>query len=344
MNRTLRLIGVAALAALVAAAPALAARPGGTGPGPAGWLGDQQQTEKFAKTVPLAKGGAVIVANVSGDITITGGAGDQVVIDAVKHGKTADDLKALEIEVTSGAGRVEIRAQYPRERRNINASVDFTIALPRYAQVTVNSVSGDLKLATIDGAARAETVSGDVTVTSAAQLETAKSVSGDVRVESAGSDTDLTVASVSGDVSLRAAKARGIDMNSISGDVRMIDVTCERVKASSISGDMTFDGPLAKGGRYALRSHSGDVTIYTDGKSGFELNASTFSGDVSSAFELTSKFGGEADRDRPGRGPRRGPGQRVRGTYGDGGALLEVDAFSGNVRILNKATAKDIKK
>jgi DUF4097 and DUF4098 domain-containing protein YvlB len=237
---------------------------------------------------------------------------------------------------------VEVRAQYPRERRNINASVDFTISVPRYARVTVKSVSGDLKVATIDGSVRAESVSGDVVVTSAAQLELAKSVSGDIRVENAGSDTDLTVGSVSGDVSLRAIKARGLDTSSISGDIRLNDVTCDRLKTSSISGDVTFDGPLAKGGSYDLKSHSGGVTIYTDGKAGFELNASTFSGEVTSALEMTSKFGGQGAGDR--RGPGRGPGQRVRGTYGDGGALLEVSAFSGDVRILNKAAAKEIKK
>jgi DUF4097 and DUF4098 domain-containing protein YvlB len=309
----------------------------------AGW-NDQQQTEKFSKTVPLPKGGSVDITNVAGDIVITGGTGDQVVIDAVKYGRTADDLKALEIEVTTTAGRVDVRAKYPPERRNISASVDFTISLPRYARVSVKSVSGDLKLSTIDGGLRAETVSGDVSVSSAARLEFTKSVSGDVRVENAVGDTDLSVESVSGDVTLKAVKARGIDAKSISGDVKLNDMTCERLKASSISGDMTFDGPLEKGGQYSLQSHSGDISVYTDGKSGFELNAGTFSGDVKSAFELTVKFGGEGGGE-PGRAPGgHRPGQRVRGTYGDGGALLEINAFSGDVRIINKAAAKDVKK
>jgi DUF4097 and DUF4098 domain-containing protein YvlB len=340
MRNTHRLVGIVAVAALLAGAPARAS-----------WFavempGDQQQTEKFSKTVPLPKGGSLDLSNISGDIAITGGAGDQVVIDAVKRGKTAEDLKLVQIEVIAGASRVEVRTQYPRERRNVNVSVDFTVTVPRGANVTVRTVSGDLKLASIDGSLMADSVSGDVTVKSAGLLESARTVSGNVLVESASSDGDISFASVSGDVSLKAVKARGIEANSVSGGVDLGDVTCSRAKAKSVSGDIVFAGALAKGGRYSLQSHSGDVAVYTDGKSGFELTAGTFSGDVSSDLKLVSTFGGEPAAGTPppdappGRHPGRGPGQRVRGTFGDGGAFLEMNTFSGDVMVVNKAAAK----
>jgi len=87
MNSTHRLVGILALAALLAAAPARASWSAADVPGGQ----QQQQTEKFSKTVPLPKGGSLDLSNISGDIVITGGAGDQVVIDAVKRGKTAED-------------------------------------------------------------------------------------------------------------------------------------------------------------------------------------------------------------------------------------------------------------
>ena len=336
MNSTHRLVGILALAALLAAAPAKASWSTADVPG------DQQQlqTEKFSKTVPLPKGGSLDLSNISGDIVVTGGAGDQVVIDAVKRGKTAEDLKLVQIEVTAGANRVEVRTQYPQERRNVNVSVDFTVTVPRAAGVTVRSVSGDLKLATIDGALTAESVSGDVNVTSAAQLESAKTVSGDVTVEKAASEGDISVASVSGDVTLTAVKARGIEANSVSGGATLADVTCSRAKAKSVSGDIVFGGPLAKGGRYGFQSHSGDITIYTDGKAGFELNASTFSGDISSDLKIVSTFGSEGEGGQPGRRPKSGPGQRIHGTFADGGAFLELSAFSGDVKIVSTTAAK----
>ena len=188
MNSTHRFLAIVAAAAVLAAAPA--GRPRPTAAGPLGWDGEPQQTEKFSKTVPLPKGGSLDLSNISGDIVITGGAGDQVVIEAVKRGKTAEDLKLVQIEVASTATRVEVRTQYPRERRNVNVSVDYTVTVPRAAGVTVRTVSGDLKLATIDGELRADTVSGDVSREGASRLESAKTVSGDVTVTSAGSDGD----------------------------------------------------------------------------------------------------------------------------------------------------------
>jgi len=345
MNKHTLLIGVVALGILLAGAPATAALPRTAGAGPTDRWSDQQLTEKFSKTVPLPKDGSFELSNISGDIVITGGAGDQVVIDAVKRGRTAEDLKALQIEVTTSATRVSVRAEYPRERRNINASVDFTVTVPRGAAVTVTSVSGDLKLLTIDGSLRAETVSGDVSITSAAQLESAKTVSGDVTVETAGNDADLSAVSVSGSVTMRAVKARSLDANSVSGEITLTDVTCDRVKANSISGDVVFGGPLAKGGRYMLQSHSGDVTLHVNDKTGFEVNAGTFSGDITSDLQLVSTFGGEGERGQPGRKPKSGgPGQRVQGTFGDGGALIELSAFSGDVKIVSKVVTKVIKK
>jgi len=345
MNNTHRLVLVLAAAALVAGAPArtawAAADPGGL----AAWDGDQQQTERFSKTVPLPKGGSLDLSNISGDIVITGGAGDQVVIDAVKRGKTAEDLKLVEIEVTTTATRVEVRTQYPRERRNTSVSVDFTVTVHSAAGVTVRSVSGDLKVVTVDGVLAAETVSGEVAITQAARLESAKSVSGGLVIDTAGSEGDLSVSSVSGDVRLKAVKARGLDASSVSGGVELSGVDTGRLRVKSVSGDLVFGGPLAKGGRYVLQAHSGDVTVYTDGKTGFELKAGTFSGEIVSDLKITSTFGGEPPADAPpGRHAGRGPGQKVSGTFGDGGVLLELSTFSGDVKIVSKAATKVVKK
>ena len=155
----------------------------------------------------------------------------------------------------------------------------------------------------------------------ASRLESARTVSGNVTVASAASDGDISFASVSGDVKLSQVKARGIDASSVSGGVTLADVACSRAKVKSVSGDIVFGGPLAKGGRYALQSHSGNVSVYVDGNMGFEVAAGTFSGDISSDLQLVSTFGGEGEGGQPGRRPKGGPGQRVRGTFGDGGRV-----------------------
>lgn len=327
MNTKTSAIGTLLVTALLlVGAPAVAAPPGID---PPAWSAGQAQTETFSKTVPLGKAGHFELSNISGDVTVTGTAGDQVVIEAVKRGKTADDLKKVTIEVVASQGRVEVQTRYPQDTRNLNVSVDFTVKVPKDAEVRLHSVSGDVKGSTVDGLFRAETVSGNVTLSAIANLEAAKTVSGDVTVDSASSAGDLSAGSVSGDVVLKGVKARSFDLSSVSGSITVAG-SCERLSAKSVSGSIRYGGPLARGGRYEMQSHSGDVIVETGEQVGFEVTASSFSGDIHSDVTLTMTFGG-AERE-----PRRGRRQEIRGTFGDGSAKLVLNAFSGDVRIVKK--------
>ena len=307
-----------------AATPADAARSIGD-------IGQQTETEKFSKTVPLAKNGTFDLSNISGDIVITGGPGEQVVIEAVKKGRTVEELKEVTIEVTTSANRVEVRTRYPEGRRNVSVSVNYTITVPRAAAINVKSISGDEKISGLDGEVHATTVSGDVSVASAAEVRAVKSVSGDVHVQTSKSTGSLDVSSVSGHVTLTDVKAGEIQVNSVSGDVTCAEVAATRVAVKTVSGSVTFGGPLAKGGRYELTSHSGDIEVFASDKVGIEVSASTFSGDIKSDLPLTSKPGADAAPDRHGR-----TNQSVHGIFGDGSAVLQLTSFSGDVRIVKK--------
>ena len=83
-------------------------------------------------------------------------------------------------------------------------------------------------------------------------------------------------------------------------------------------------GNLAKSGRYELNSHSGDVRLTLGSGTGFELEASSFSGSVHSDLPLKSSGDGDAE-DAPGR--RRS----LHGVFGDGSAVLNVTTFSGSI-------------
>ena len=79
-----------------------------------------------------------------------------------------------------------------------------------------------------------------------------------------------------------------------------------------------------KSARYELKSHSGDVRVVVDGKTGFELDATTWSGSI--VNDLGIKDADAATRESP------GPQQKtLRGMFGDGSARIEVTSFSGSV-------------
>jgi len=294
-----------------------------------------EQTERFSRKVKIGRDGRVSVSNISGDIVVTAGAGDEVSIDAVKRTRgDRSELAGVEIVVDERAGRVDVHAEHDRYRsdrgrRGDSASVDFTVTIPATASLDVHSVSGSLKVTGVRGSVRAESVSGNVTTTDTPNLEHAKSVSGDVSLTGAAADGDLTAGSVSGSITARGLKARGLDLGSVSGDVLLSDVTCDRLTIKSVSGDVEYTGTIVKNGRYEINSHSGDVRLTLANPPGFELNANSFSGSVRSDIPLT--IGGDSGSSR-GSGRQR-EAHNIRATFGDGSATLSIRTFSGDIII-----------
>jgi len=303
-------------------------RGGGPGRGP-------EYTENFSRTVRLGRNGALDLQNVAGDITVTGGGGDDVKIDAVKrvrHPNEAEGkalLSEIEIQVADRSGRVEVRAEYPR-RRNWSGGVDFMVSVPRDASVSLRSVSGTVKVTNVNGELRAESVSGDIVTMATRKLRWAKTVSGDVDVSEAEAD-ELSVGSVSGDVTVNRLKGTGFDAQTVSGDVRLADVEIDHATLRSVSGDIDYVGRLARNGRYQFQSHSGDIRVTPADARGFAIEATTFSGDVRSDYALTLQSS-------PGNSLAPGPGRNrsVRGSFGDAGATLTLQSFSGDIVIVKR--------
>jgi putative adhesin len=297
----------------------------------------QEQTERVSRKVRIGRDGRVTIANISGEIVVTAGGGDEVSIEAVKRTRgDRGELADVEVVIDERAGRVDIRAEHgrfrDRGRRGDSASVDFTVTIPASASLDVHSVSGSVKITGVRGSVRAESVSGNVTTADTPNLEHAKSVSGDVSLTGAAADGDLTAGSVSGNVTAKGLKARGLDLNSVSGDLLLTDVTCERLTIKTVSGEVGYTGTIVRNGRYEINTHSGDVRLTLSNPPGFELNANSFSGSVRSDLPLT--IGGDSARDRSARGRREQ--HNMRATFGDGSATLNIHTFSGEIVIAKR--------
>jgi len=294
-----------------------------------------QAVDRFSRTVRIGSDGTLDVSNIAGDIVVSRGSGSEAKIDVVRTARGRDDADAKEqlsltrVDINEGNGRAEVRERYPERngnsnRRSWNVTTDFTITAPEGTHLILKSVSGSLKVTGITGDVSMETVSGDVQLSSGGRVTTAKSISGNVQVSDTKFDGSLDASSVSGDVRLQRVTARRVSIGSVSGNVRLEDVQSDRVDAHTTSGNANFDGSLAKNGRYELKSFSGEVRLALAGNTGFELEASSFSGDVHSDFPITTH--GSSDE-------RRGRRRSLSGTYGDGSAVLNVSTFSGSVVI-----------
>jgi hypothetical protein len=341
---------VMTVAAMMLSTPALAALKGvafDENPRMA-WLERYQEsrqgpetTDRFSGVYKVDGDGAVDLTQIAGDVRVVTGRGNEIRVDAIKRVRHRDPeeakrlLNALRIEVTQVGNRVEIRTVYPRTtgNRNWNGSVDYTLTVPQGATVSTKTVSGDVSVTGVRGEVRAETVSGDVDVADTPNLAVAKTVSGDVRARDIAAST-LTLGTVSGTVIATGLKVRTLDAGSVSGNLQLSDLQVERLTAKTLSGDIEFAGNLARGGRYEFHAHSGNVRLVLPSTtSGFDMDASTFSGSVRSDFPVTLHSTARADA-TPGR--RNGSNRSVRGAFGDAGAILSLRSFSGNVVITRK--------
>jgi DUF4097 and DUF4098 domain-containing protein YvlB len=313
----------------------------------AGWLDrysearqGPEQSDRETRTFKVGSDATLDISGVSGDVRVTGGSGNTITVESIKRVRHRDpeeakrQLAALRVEISQIGNRVEVRTVYPRNSRGswdrgMSASVDYVVSVPASAMVAVKSISGDITVSSIKGEVRLETISGDVSLTAAPNVSLAKTVSGDVLAKDIGGSSTLTLSTVSGTVVATGVNVRDLECGSVSGDVRVSGVQVERVLAKSISGNIEFDAPLSRGGRYEFTTHSGNVRLVLPRSPGFELDANSFSGSIRSDLPVTLRTGSDDDR--------RGLSRRtIRGSYGDGSAVISVRSHSGSVIILKK--------
>lgn len=312
-----------------AAAPqADGGQPPGPAPGRGGPRGQRpplapEVTETVTRTVKLGPRNVFELATGVGQITLNGTSGDDIRIEAIKrvrhpNPETARGMLAnLGVRITERGGLVEAVTEG-------RGSVDYTISLPMRASVGVKAIGGDIRITNVKGELRVETTNGRVTMSGVGSVRKAKTFAGDVTISDADGE-EINADTPGGTLQLRNSRARSVELGSVSGNVFVVDTRCDRCAVKTIKGNVEFVGPLTRNGRYELQSNDGNVRLVPTGNVSFDLEARTFGGKITSEFRLTPDTTAPA---------REGI---LRGSYGaEGGAILSLTSFSGNVSIARK--------
>jgi hypothetical protein len=293
-----------------------------------------EQVDRVTRTLQLGPSGSLELKNIVGDITVTAGSGREVTVEIIRRarGRTAADarlgLERVQVEVDQRGERASVQARYPDEHHApYSVSTIYTVTAPAGTHVTASSIAGNVTIKDIQGDLSVDLVSGNIDISSAGRISVAKTISGSVTVTGASTDGSLEIGSISGSIMAQDIKCRQLDMSTISGNVRAREVTCGGAQLKSMMGTVEYTGPLARSGRYELQSHAGQVLFTPTGSTGFELQANTFSGEIRTEMPLTlqGSVSGHSMMRRS-----------IRGTFGDGSAVVIATTFSGNVIIGRK--------
>lgn len=241
-----------------------------------GSFGIQDTTPPFRWSEAMPAGSTIEVRGVIGGIRAEPASGREVTVVATRargrHGIPED----VEIRVfrDSAGANVLICAVYPRgrwddggqalprdpceaarrrrdERAENDTRVDYLVKVPAGIHFVGRTVTDDVIVTGLRGAAEGYSIAGDVT--------------------------------------LRDVKGSVIDAASISGNLRFQQVDAPSVYGGTLSGDISFAGTIHRQGDYDLLSHSGEIAVDVPRGADVSLEVWASGGDLHSVIPLTRR-------------------------------------------------------
>lgn len=273
--------------------------------------------DSFEKRVPAAANGAVEISNVAGSVSVAGWDKPEVEVTAELGSEQT------RVEVTSEEGRTRVRVIVPRNSHD-ESDTELQVRVPRGSELQISTVSADIVARDVTGEQRLKSVSGNVKTDIAASDIEVKTVSGDLWLRGKSEDTDLRLSTVSGNVRLERA-AGEVDAITTSGDMSLDVQPARSVRVRTTSGSVEFRGKLSRDASFEAESVSGDLNVRASAENGFDFEISSFSGDIENCFNV------EAEKTN-----RYGPGQRLSGKRGEGGAKIRMQTMSGEIDLCDR--------
>jgi DUF4097 and DUF4098 domain-containing protein YvlB len=171
---------------------------------------DVEETEEL--TFDVNPGARVSLENINGDITITGGAGDQVKVTAHKQAGKQEYLDELKVVTDADADYVRIETRHPKSEsgwlnwgENSSGSVSYELSVPADVSLdAIETVNGDVRIQAVGGTVKATTVNGGLEVGNLAADVSLETVNGTITADfdTLGADQRVDAEAVNGRIEL----------------------------------------------------------------------------------------------------------------------------------------------
>jgi DUF4097 and DUF4098 domain-containing protein YvlB len=263
--------------------------------------------QQIDSTVPVERGQRLELDLFAGDVDVKTWSRNAVRVMADADGRGR-------VEIERSATTLSIRTS---GRRGPPPSTDVQLTVPAWLPLDLSGVYTDVTIAGARGPISAETVQGDVSAEGGEGLVSVKSVQGSVSVT--GAKGRIQANSVNADVEVRRSSGE-ISAETVNGDIELAGTDATTLTATSVNGDVSYDGPMHAGGRYALSTHNGDITLAVAEGASAAVSVSTFNGEFESDFPVMLT--------------ETRKGKRFNFTVGSGSAQVTLESFQGTIRLV----------
>ncbi|HMO59109.1 MAG TPA: DUF4097 family beta strand repeat-containing protein [Roseiflexaceae bacterium] len=248
----------------------------------------------------------------SADVIIEPAGGDQAWVRATQRGGGAGDFA---VQINRDGDLVRLSHSATPCLFFCARDLTYRIGLPATAEAEVGTLSGDVTLAGAARDVRITTASGDVALNAPGGPVQVGTISGDVAINNAQSE-EIQINTTSGRIVVEGGRG-SLMLQTVSGDVDVQHVQAGLLQISSTSGDIEYDGELTRGS-HRLSSVSGDIDLRLPATSDLQINASTVSGRIRSAFDSDTNSAEQ---------------RNWSGMIGNGAGRLTLETISGDITI-----------
>lgn len=212
---------------------------------------DFQQRDETRQNFSLQAGARIEVSSIRGPVEVQTSEMNEAEVHIIRSARTKNELAYHKILVEHTSSSLVVRGQQedPERQPPSGTRVNHRVILriPRHADLTVNSISGSVKIGDLNGKLLVESISGSVTIGKISDQVRINSISGNVKLEQASGYLDIS--GVSGDsfAAIARIEERGIRVDGISGQVELRFNTQLNadLNATRISGKVHLDVPNA---------------------------------------------------------------------------------------------------
>ena len=261
---------------------------------------DFRERDEFNQTYQLPQGARVEISSIRGSVKITNTDSATAEVQIIRTARTRADLEYHKIEVVHSGNSLVVRGvQEPEGRRdNIRVNHHVILKLPRRIDLSVNSVSGWIKVGDVDGETSVNSISGNANIGNVGGKLQVSSVSGNLEVGNVGEEARVN--SISGKVRLGTVNGY-INVSSVSGSLNavLVSLSPQGIRINSVSGSVEIAFNSDVNADFTSNGVSGEVYL-----------------DVPNVIRDTEE-----------------KSSNVRARIGAGGTPITISSVSGNIRL-----------